>query len=112
MQIQFTDAFLYDSASGTFFPGTMTVADGRIVAVTPADMPAPAADQIISLGGRRVAPGLIDVHTHGRAGHDFNSADENAMRTMAASYARSGVTSLMPTLASSPVEELKQRCFQ
>ncbi|MBQ3126538.1 MAG: N-acetylglucosamine-6-phosphate deacetylase [Clostridia bacterium] len=108
MQIQFTDALLYDSVSGEFFPGTLTVSDGRIAAVTPADVPAPAADQTISLGGRRVAPGLVDVHTHGRAGHDFTGADAAAMRTMAASYAKSGVTALMPTLASAPVEDLKQ----
>lgn len=108
MQIRFTDALLYDSASGRFTPGTMTVADGRITAVTRGDEPAPAADRTVSLGGRRVAPGLVDVHTHGRAGHDFTTADEKAMLAMAASYAKSGVTALMPTLASAPVDDLKQ----
>ncbi len=107
MQIQFTDALLYDSATGGFRPGGMTVADGRIIGLTAAGASAPAADRIVSLGGRRVAPGLVDVHTHGRAGHDFTTADEAAMRTMAASYARSGVTALMPTLASAPVDDLK-----
>jgi len=107
MQIQFTDAFLYDSATGSFLPGTMTVTDDRITAISAADAAAPAAEKIVSLGGRRVAPGLIDVHTHGRAGHDFTGADESAMRTMAASYAQSGVTALMPTLASAPVDDLK-----
>lgn len=107
MQIRFTDALLYDSASGRFAPGTLTVSDGVITAVTAPDAPAPAADRMVSLGGRRVAPGLIDVHTHGRAGHDFTTADENAMCAMAASYAQSGVTALMPTLASAPVDDLK-----
>lgn len=107
MQIQFTDALLYDSASGCFAPGTLTVADGVITAVNRGGASAQAADQTVSLGGRRVAPGLVDLHTHGRAGHDFTTADESAMRTMAASYAQSGVTALMPTLASAPVDDLK-----
>ena len=107
MQIRFTDALLYDSASGTFLPGTMTVIDGRIAAISRDGEPLPDVDRVVSLGGRRVAPGLVDVHTHGRAGHDFTTADEVGMTAMAASYAGSGVTALMPTLASAPVDDLK-----
>ncbi len=105
MQIQFTDARIYDSAAGEFIPGTMTVADGRITSVTHGEL-SPTARVTVSLGGRRVAPGLIDVHTHGRAGYDFSTADEAGMRAMAASYLASGVTSLMPTLASAPTDAL------
>ncbi len=107
MRIQFTDAALYDSASGEFFSGSMTVADGKILAVTRAGQTVPAADEVISLGGRLVSPGLVDVHTHGRAGYDFTTADEAGMRAMAASYAASGVTALMPTLASAAPEQMR-----
>ena len=106
MRTQFIDGFFYDSSSCTFFRGTLTATDGKILSLTPAGEPTPEAEQIISLGGRSVVPGLIDVHTHGRAGHDFAAADTAAMRDMAASYARSGVTALMPTLASAPKDEL------
>lgn len=110
MRIQFTDALIYDSAAGTFPAGTLTIddGDGKIVAVTRGCAPAPAADRVVSLGGRLVAPGLVDVHTHGRAGYDFTTADEAKMLAMAASYAGSGVTALMPTLASAPVDDLKK----
>lgn len=105
MQIQFTDARIYDSAAGEFLPGTMTVSDGRITSVTHGEL-SPTARVTVSLGGRRVAPGLIDVHTHGRAGYDFSTADEAGMRVMAASYLGSGVTALMPTLASAPLDAI------
>lgn len=57
-------------------------------------------DKIVDLGGKMIAPGLIDVHTHGRAGGDFNTADADMMAKMSRSYLESGVTSVMPTLAS------------
>lgn len=105
MQIQFTDARIYDSAAGEFLPGTMTVSDGRITSVTHGEL-SPTATVTVSLSGRRIAPGLVDVHTHGRAGYDFSTADEAGMRAMAASYLASGVTALMPTLASAPLAAL------
>ena len=62
--------------------------------------------QIVDLGGALLAPGLIDVHTHGRAGGDFNTADADLMLQMSRSYLASGVTSVMPTLASDTPEGL------
>ncbi len=63
-------------------------------------------DEIVDLNGARLAPGLIDVHTHGRAGGDFNSADVSLLAKMSRSYLDSGVTSLMPTLASDTLDGL------
>ena len=63
-------------------------------------------DKIVDLGGKMMAPGLIDVHTHGRAGGDFNSADTALMSKMARSYLESGVTGVMPTLASDTLDGL------
>ena len=63
-------------------------------------------DKTVDLNGAHLAPGLIDVHTHGRAGGDFNSADASLMTKMARSYLESGVTGVMPTLASDTLEGL------
>ena len=63
-------------------------------------------DEIVDLEGAYVAPGLIDVHSHGRVGGDFNTADADLMVKMSGSYLESGVTGIMPTLASDTLEGL------
>lgn len=89
--------------------GTLITENETIVSVCPgeaeeADLS--VSDKILDLSGRLVLPGLVDVHTHGRAGYDFTSASEPQMKEMARSYLRSGVTTLMPTLASAPFTAL------
>ncbi len=64
-----------------------------------------AADESLDFSGMLLLPGLVDMHTHGRAGFDFTSATEEQMRLMKADYARHGVTALFPTLASAKKEE-------
>lgn len=63
-------------------------------------------DKTVDLGGAKIAPGLIDIHTHGCVGGDFNSAGAETMAKMSRSYLESGVTSLMPTLASDTLDGL------
>lgn len=57
-------------------------------------------------GGRYVAPGLIDIHTHGAMGCSFNEPDEAAWQTITAENLRRGVTSLLATLSAAPMDEL------
>lgn len=61
---------------------------------------------VVDCGGLYILPGLVDVHTHGRAGSDFNTADANDVRAMRRSYAEAGTTTIMATLASSPMDML------
>ena len=56
---------------------------------------------------KRVIPGLIDVHTHGRAGIDIMSADAEALVTLSKSYAALGVTTVFPTVMTADMEEIK-----
>lgn len=86
-----------------FAAGELLIEDGRIVAVgAPGEYDTADAD-VLDMQGAMVAPGLVDVHTHGRAGGDFISADRPTLERMARSYLSVGTTTVMPTLASAPL---------
>ena len=85
---------------------SVLIGDGKILAVSDV-VDERLADEVRDLGGAYLCPGLVDVHTHGRKGFDFNTASESEMALMRADYARHGVTSVMATLASATVEEWK-----
>jgi hypothetical protein len=67
-------------------------------------------DEIIDLGGRIVAPGMIDVQLNGAHGFDFSvpadTKDEydEGLRMVNKGLARTGVTSYLPTVVSSTAE--------
>jgi N-acetylglucosamine-6-phosphate deacetylase len=53
-----------------------------------------------------VAPGLIDIHTHGAAGYTFNDPTQEAYTTIAQYQVQHGVTSLLATIATAPLPSL------
>ena len=80
------------------------VNDEKIEAVIPiAEIPSDVFVRHLSDGF--LAPGLVDVHSHGAAGGSFNKGDAMANRTTLAVLARAGVTTVLPTLSSAPIED-------
>lgn len=103
MKILFTGARVWRE-NRTFkenFP--VLIGGDRILAVGEAAL-SEHADAVRDLDGAYLIPGLVDVHTHGRAGYDFNDATAEQMKEMRADYARRGVTGVMATLASDTCE--------
>lgn len=78
---------------------------GRIEAVLPrADLPTDLPR--VDVHARLIAPGLVDIHTHGAGGHSFNEGSVTAFATILAANGRAGVTSLLATTATDSLENL------
>ena len=108
MNLLIKNVNVYHSGSMRFVPGALHVSDGLITGVYAEGEALPALPdaQIVDGGGCYLAPGLVDTHTHGIAGGDFISASQEKMTEMARAYLRGGVTSVMPTLASAPLDDM------
>ena len=65
----------------------------------------------IDATGCLVIPGLVDIHIHACAGHDFCDADADGLAVMASHLARQGVTSFLGTSMALGEERLA-RIFQ
>ncbi len=83
----------------------LVIEDGRVARLTSraaSEMPAGA---VRDFPGTVLAPGFIDIHIHGGAGHDVMSADDSALGEMEHSLARHGVTSYFPTTVTAPLDD-------
>lgn len=107
MKILYRNGKIYRSEEKRFVCGSVAVSD-RIIRGVYFDENdiKDTYDETVELNGAYLAPGLVDVHTHGRAGGDFNTASIDMLRRMSESYIKSGVTSTMATLASASFEDL------
>jgi N-acetylglucosamine-6-phosphate deacetylase len=66
----------------------------------------PPGAEIIDVGGLFLAPGFVDIHIHGGAGSDFMDATASDIETVFRYHAAHGTTSLCPTTATAPLEEI------
>ena len=98
----FTNASVFLENKG-LTPASFRVEDGVFTALLPPDA---RGAEAVDLGGARVLPGLIDVHTHGNSGADFSDGDDAGLRRMAAFLAQSGVTGFAPASMTLPYETL------
>jgi N-acetylglucosamine-6-phosphate deacetylase len=81
-------------------PGTILVQGGKILSIgAPAEVQIPPGTPVINAEENVVVPGFIDTHTHGRDEHYFGE-DKETSAELCRNIVSTGVTSLLPTLAS------------
>jgi N-acetylglucosamine-6-phosphate deacetylase len=83
----------------------LLVEDGSIVEVTSrAHREAPAGSRELDFPGGILAPGFVDIHIHGGAGHDVMEAGADALPPGERLLARHGVSSYFPTTVTAPLD--------
>ena len=99
---------------GETFKADVLIRDGRIAYIGPdpdavlRETDGSAGDNILTINaqGKYVAPGFIDMHTHGGGGKDFMDGDMESYRTALRLHGSHGTTLLFPTTLSSTRESL------
>ena len=83
----------------------LVMEDGLIAAVgTVAELHIPPHARVLDFGDAVLAPGLIDIHIHGGAGHDVMEGSDEGLASIERLMAKHGVTSYCPTTVTAPVD--------
>ncbi|TDD12377.1 N-acetylglucosamine-6-phosphate deacetylase [Nonomuraea diastatica] len=87
---------------GGIHEGWLTIEDGRITHVGHGSAPGPG----LSVGGKHVVPGFVDIHNHGGAGGSFPTGELDRARDAVALHRRHGTTTTMASLVTDTPDNL------
>lgn len=90
---------------GAVRPGSILMAEGKVVAVLAPDAVVEDA-QTVDGRGLYASAGFIDTHTHGAGGHDFMDGTVEAFTGACRMHLRHGTTTILPTTLSASTEQL------
>ena len=85
--------------------GTVLISEGKIIGVEPGNYKVADSVDYDAQGGF-IAPGFIDLHTHGAGDSDFMDCTEEDCLTIAHEHLKHGTTLLYPTTLASDNQEL------
>jgi len=86
--------------------GDLLIDGGTIAGIYAGGEGAPDAAERFDLGGCYVAPGFVDLHTHGAGGADFMDGTAEAFVTACETHLAHGTTTIFPTTLSAKFDEL------
>lgn len=101
----FINGFVLSDEYACFEKKNVLCEDGKIKALFAPSIK-PDADEYVDISGKYLVPGFTDAHTHGKVGYDFNTVSSDKIPEVLMGYAKKGVTSLFPTLASATLDDL------
>ncbi len=92
-------------------PVVVLLADGRIHAILerPDLTTLPSGTDVVDLQPWSLAPGFVELHTHGFAGHDVTAGTRADIGAMARALPATGVTAFYPTIASAAPDATRQQ---
>ena len=70
------------------------------------------SDNYIDGMGRYLSPGFVDMHIHGGGGYDFLDHDNDTYEKITYAHMIHGTTSILPTIVSCPIDELKEAIYR
>jgi N-acetylglucosamine-6-phosphate deacetylase len=100
----------------TLQDGAVLCREGRISAVGPRDEIVIPDDALqVDARGGYIAPGFVDIHSHGAGGADFMDGTAGAVITALQEHARHGTTTIFPTTtsgSSAAIEKMLRACLE
>lgn len=81
---------------------TIILDNRKIKTISPGKDERIPRDRLLEINDGWIAPGFIDIHTHGGFGHDTMDSTTNALQEISCFLARHGVTSFIPTTMAGP----------
>ena len=82
---------------------------GKIIEISPDIIP-DEQTEVIDCSRRYILPALVDIHTHGANGYDFNTADIDGMKKIMEFYVSHGVGTVFPTVMTDSDEVICRQC--
>ncbi len=103
--IAFTAKRLYTPLEVVDQP-VVLVEDHRILEISSRGAkPVPGGARVVEFGDAILAPGFVDIHIHGGAGHDVMEADPASLPAVETLIARHGVTGYFPTTVTALLDQ-------
>lgn len=85
--------------------GFVYIEGERICAVTEEKLP---CERMYDYTGSILAPGFVDIHTHGAGGFSFSGSSPEAVLAACHTHLRHGTTTICPTISTAAIGDMEQ----